>query len=138
MGLVRTGRGQAFRGDFGVQTYPINVVIIIGGEHGILAGTDGMMGRIVPAAATQANKGAVAFTAALMVRAGAAQRPSNAARQRHEQAAKNDIHQHFGDGLHGQTVMCQGKGPPIAPRGENVNREIRSYRLFPLSLTAPP
>jgi hypothetical protein len=59
------GRRQAFVAAFGVLTYRITVVVL-GRQYGILAGTNGVVNRVISAAAAQANMGAVAFLVAPM------------------------------------------------------------------------
>jgi hypothetical protein len=79
--------------------FPIDVVVI-GREHGILAGADRVMDRIISAAAAQTSKDAMRFSASPIVRVGAMERPLNAAHPRQEQAGEDDANEYFGESLH--------------------------------------
>ncbi len=59
---------------FGVFAFRINFVVV-GRQHGVLARTDGVMVRIVPAAAAEASEDAMVSAAVAMVRVIAAERP---------------------------------------------------------------
>ena len=91
--------GQALVTDEDVRMFRI-VVIVIGWEHRILAGSHRVMTRIVPAAAAQASKDAVMIAAIPIVRMGAAERPLRSTDARQEHAGENDTDLQFGDALH--------------------------------------
>jgi hypothetical protein len=62
-----------------VQIFLIVRVVIIGWKQGVLARADGMLDRIVSAAAAQASKDAVTFPSTPIVGVGARERSLNAA-----------------------------------------------------------
>jgi hypothetical protein len=77
------GRKQALWAAFDLGTCRIDGVII-GRQHGVLAGTDRMMSRAVAAATAQVGQDAVVFAMVPIVGVGAAKRPLSAAHPREE------------------------------------------------------
>jgi hypothetical protein len=78
MDRIMTKRGQTVVTDFGAMSFLIDGVVI-GRKHGVLAGANRVMDRIVSAAAAQSSKNAVTFSQAPIVRMRARKRPLNAA-----------------------------------------------------------
>jgi hypothetical protein len=79
MGRIVKKSGHAIMANFGAVSFLIPRIVVIGREHGVLAGADRMRNRIISAAAAQASKDAVAFPAGSIVRVRARKRPLNAA-----------------------------------------------------------
>jgi len=99
---VATGRRQTRLVVVAVETIPIAVVVVfVGREQCILARTDGMMIGIVLAAAAQPSTDAKAFASEMIVALRAAKRASRAVYPKEEQAREKDVHERFGDCLHG-------------------------------------
>lgn len=96
MGRILTQSRQTFLAAFVLRMFRIDV-IVIGRKYGVLTGTNGVMDRIVSAAATQTSQGAMPFAAVPIVRVSAAEWPLRAAHPRQEQAGENDAHEQFGD-----------------------------------------
>jgi hypothetical protein len=91
MGRLSAQIGQTFLAGFALGMFRIDV-IVIGRKNRVLGGTNGVMDRIVSAAAAQTSQSAVPFSAARIVRVCAAERPLRAAHPRQEQARENDAH----------------------------------------------
>jgi hypothetical protein len=125
MRRILTKTGQAIVTDFGAVFFLIERIIIIGRKHGVFAGADGAMNRIVSAAAAQTSKDAVTFPAGSIVSVGARERPLNAAHPGQKQAGENDANRHFGDRLHILVRHApKGREEAIALDKEDVNRDF--------------
>lgn len=107
--------------DFCVVSFLIDSIFIIGRKHGVLAGSDRVMDRIIAATAAQAGKNAVTFSLASIVRVRAKGGSRNAAQQRQEQTGENGANKHFGDRLHIFPANLSRAKESIALRKNDVN-----------------
>lgn len=106
MSRIVTERGQALGAAWEMWMFRIDVIVIIGRKHGIFAGPNRMMNRIVPAAAAQPRQGAMPSA---VVPIGMADRSLSGAGIRDQQASENNANEHFGDRLH-RIIRCAATG----------------------------
>jgi len=108
--LVVTGRRQALLAVVAVESIPLAVVIFVGRKQRVLTGTLGIRsGTVLPAAAVS-SEGALALASEVIVAVRAVEGASRTAHSEEEQARENDVHQRFGNCLHGQTTELPGIG----------------------------
>jgi hypothetical protein len=100
MARIATERKEAFVMVVGVRIFSIDVVVVIGREHGILTGANRVMDRIISSRAAQTSKDVMRSAAAALVRVSAIQRLPNAACPRQEQAGEDGANKHSRESLH--------------------------------------
>lgn len=106
MGRIVTERRQTLGTALEMGMFRIDVIVIVGRKHGILARPNWMMNRIVPTAAAQTRQGAMPSAVAPI---GVANRPLSGAGIRDQQASENNANEHFGDRLH-RIIRCAATG----------------------------